>query len=528
MFNNNLINILFPKYIFMKKEEDVNDPKTYKIQRQVQELSATEVIRLSQRLKDENPDIVLLLNALYKNKKESHTIHKASLYRQVFGPGVYNDQKLRKLMFKLGKHIEQFFIQTELQADRHLQQLLLAKALSKRSSYMLFEEAVSKAIHNRQEEGKKGMDYYKAMAELHSLLFFHHGSPQNLPEDVHLKGMVAHLDAYFSLSTLEYGAEIQLRKRIVSEKIEQRYLPAVIEHSAGFPEQEGQLIGFFSRLLSLLAKEKTPATEVNALVEDYLQLAGSMSEDDSGLALKWLLNLVLTHTNNGVKELYIQEFNLYKMGLDNKLLLENGFLTGTRFTNIVVCAVLAGQMDWTQSFIDAYENKVDKVERTYAVLHGKAYWQYFKGLEILRANGPIKIVNTHFEQCRQNLDRLINSRNENYNIRARGLQARLHYEWFKQDGSYWDILIDGLAAFEQFLRRRKDLAQRRIQAYLSFVSLLRKLTMIETDPDDQVERLEQLGQQVVERDPLILRNWLLEKIDAAKEQIKGKDKKARD
>lgn len=488
--------------------------RDYKLSRLVRGLTLKEEKALYRSLinDDKEKQTARLLELCYYHEHYDAGFNKMDAFNKIFAAEKrYDDEKMRKLMLRLSQYIERFLIQKALENDPALQQRLLVQALAERSSYELFSQSVEQAKTAWEEQPGKGVAYYEAMAELNKQLYKHPETHKYKAQLAPFHDMIQHLESFFILTSLEFGAESLLRQRILRETPPaSHFLKTALEIVPEMDATAHPEIHFFCKVIEMYqpgAKEEV----LFELVDEYRAKEQSMAQHERKLALELLIQLVLMHSNKGNKKANTKEFELYRTGLKSQLLLEGGKLPSNRFNNIAMAAISEQEFDWASSFIQQYQSRITPKNEEHNAVHlAKAYLYYYKALSFGKDSQDKRQQN--FDQCEKVLAPLLRGKNLINVLRARGLYLRYWYDrtWSQQ----LDIeeLIDKIKAFETFLHRKKELADTRRKSYLHFSAFLRKLILLRHAPNTQPKDYIEFQAEVEAARNLILGNWLVEKI----------------
>lgn len=490
--------------------------RDYKLSKLVRGLTPKEEKTLYRSLlnDEKEKETAHLLALCYYNERYDAGFDKLTAFGKIFEEEkIYDDEKMRKLMLRLSQYIERFLIQQALEDDPALRQRLLVRALAQRSSYELFSQAVEQAKTGWEEQPGKGVAYYEAMAELNKALYKHPETHKYKAQLAPFHDMIQHLEGYFTLASLEFGAESLLRQRILRESPPaSHFLKTALEIVPKMDAEAHPEIHFFRKVIEMYqpgAKEEV----LFELVDEYKTEEQSMAQYERKLALELLIQLVLMYSNKGNKKASTKEYELYCTGLESQLLLEAGKLTANRFNNIVMAGISEQEFDWVTTFIQQYQTRIiPKNEEHNAVHLAKAYLYYFKALSYGNDSKNQDKKQQNFDQCEKVLVPLTRGKNLFNVLRARGLYLRYWYDRAWSQHHDVEELIDKVKAFETFLHRKKELADSRRKSYLYFSAFLRKLILLRNDPNTKPNDYLELQREVEESKNLILGNWLLEKI----------------
>lgn len=205
--------------------------------------------------------------------------------------------------------------------------------------------------------------------------------------------------------------------------------------------------------------------------------------------------VLLQAINYGIRRLNTDEpaflrevFDLYQLGLDKAVFLENGVLSRFTYKNIVSAAVKLGEIPWAETFI-----------RGYAVLLPAAHRASYE---------RFCMAKVRYEQGRyaeaQDLLHDLASDDVFLDLDARVLLLKI----YAAQGA-WRLLEAFLRTFERFVSRKKMLAYH-APNYLNIIHFSQKLLpfLSGARPADGKE-MQALREQITRAQPLTEREWLL-------------------
>ncbi|MBK8702853.1 MAG: hypothetical protein IPN33_04060 [Saprospiraceae bacterium] len=192
--------------------------------------------------------------------------------------------------------------------------------------------------------------------------------------------------------------------------------------------------------------------------------------------------------NEGRKE-YARESNeIYKAGLASGAFLVQGQFYRFTFRNIVIIALVVGDFEWAEQFIEDYQAYLSPRYRESTVSTTRALLEYQRqnygrALELLQKSAYSDLV---------------------FNLSAKALLIKIYYE----TGEY-DLLDAHLAAMRTFIRRQKNPSYHVVNFRQLVYFAQRLLELNPFDPGDKASLLEEvaMAKVVAEKD------WLLRMLE---------------
>ena len=196
------------------------------------------------------------------------------------------------------------------------------------------------------------------------------------------------------------------------------------------------------------------------------------------------INFCIKKMNRGEQAYGREVLEIYKIGLQNRLLFENNQLSPYTYKNTMMAALKVGEMAWASQFLDDYKVFLPSNDREMIHKYNKALY-FFRNNDY---NSAMTLLQTaHLRDVLFNLD-------------ARRLLARIYFEL--KENAALDSLIDNSKIY---LHRQKSIGYHR-EMYINFFKILEIL--LKTD----VKKRSLLRGQILDTQYLAEREWLLEKL----------------
>ncbi|WP_282775992.1 hypothetical protein [Phaeodactylibacter xiamenensis] len=447
-----------------------------------------------------NPLIVSLFDYLrkYAPAFDSPKLSKEVVSEHLFPGKPYDNQRLQLVMHRLSNLVEEFLVGQRLKRDRLLYQQLLQEELGERGPYDLFVKQNEKLGRQLEQRPYHDEHYYLAKWRQQHDHFFHPRSARYRFTSDQLEAMMQNLDAFYVLSKMRYSTELRNRQNILPEAYEIALLEESIELAEQHPVfKTDRVFQTYRNILALMAQPEDESTyqQLENIAHHHLHI---LHPNDQSALLRYLINTSIQLYNKGKQEHLRRQFQLYQVGLDQALFLDEGCISATTFLNIIVTASVLKELDWIENFIAKYASKLPANQQVDAVSLGTAYW-YFAGGEYTAAN---------------DLLRQVESSDLQYQLRVRSLSLRSFFELFLQDETYYELLTHEASAFRKFLRRNPKITEQRAAGYLYLAAFLRKLSRLSINRQLTPGKLSELQKALAEEDAVVARQWLREKLSS--------------
>lgn len=198
------------------------------------------------------------------------------------------------------------------------------------------------------------------------------------------------------------------------------------------------------------------------------------------------INYCIRRMNSGQKEFIREAFELYRSGLAQNLLTENGWISGFTYKNVIRIGTALGEHDWVSLFFEQYKNSLHPRERESLYRYNLAFL-HFRKQDFAQAMPLLQQLEL---EDRLNL------------LDARRMLLRSYYELGE-----FKALDSLLTSFAAYLRRQKDLGYHR-DLNLNLVRFTRRL--LETRRSDR-QAMKKLAEEVEGTEQIAEKAWLLEK-----------------
>ncbi len=482
----------------------------YKLFRLMGTLDKKEMNRAEQRIASKNPGQVSHSLKLFRDIKKGtpHTKEgvekKQYLFSEVFPDQPYDDNKMRKLMTGLTRELEDFLIQKELEND-FTKKGLLVKALSHRSDYKLFMEAVENRLKALDKQEKRGLAYFREKYQLLQSIYYHPETAKFTTKNDYFQEAAFYQECYFVLGSLMTGAEGLSRVRAIKSTDKFHLLEVAIKIANNMADKCPAVILLFKNLVGLL-REKNQKADLKKLKEQLSSAFDRMAAEEQRMALKLLIVFATPHSNKGEKEYTRFIFDIYRMGIDHQLL-KNGDnpIEALLFLNIAITGATVGELDWTNCFIKKYHSELATEDQLHAYNLCMATWHYKRGM-----------IGNKMNDLREAL-RLLNfipTRSEEIlDLRARSLSLRIYFDLFARGEAAYDVVHENARNFERHLANNSTYSTRKINAYLAFIRHCRKLAKLQNGVEKNEKAIKSFLKSLRADKTCVIKQWLLEKAE---------------
>jgi len=420
---------------------------------------------------------------------------KEVLHKKVFPGETFKEKKINDLLSDLSLLIEKYMIVQHTLEDDFLRSRIKAEVFGKRNLHPLFSNEVRKLRKQIEAFPHTDANYFKELLEVNELFYLHPHIPSFVSDLPHPKEIMRQVDHFFLINKLKYSCELLNRQNILNEQHQIQLLEESLELLEYYQSDSMPLIQLYGRLVKLLLRGRDDQ-DFDDLRNFYWAKVNDIPASDGRSILRYLVNYTNQQINAGVEHYKTEQFELYKKGLNQGLLLARQHLSDASFINILVLASGLGHFAWAEEFIENHQDLLHPPTKENAVALGKAYvlFNSQKYKDTLALLQEVSFVT------------------DNYKLGSRSLLLRTAYELSLQDNSYLFFTENVVESFLRFIADNKQFSIEKSEAYLNYGRLLINLVRYQLkkrkDPKLKTKLLSTLS---LDR-PIIAKKWLKEKV----------------
>ncbi len=440
-------------------------------------------------------ELVIIYMEILKLLEKDKAVGKLHIWKKIEKEAPFNDLRFRKYCSDLSKLMEQFLAQLAYDEDTLQQKIFLLRGLNKRAQKAdKLVKGIERVIKETAEAYPyRGSDFflfqYLSQKEVYEIKDY--GIQRSIEDNV--EAMSTYLDLFYFGDKLRLILAAESRKKV---------------------KVHDSQIALLDDIIALVDKNKA-TLELSPQVKIYTQIykmATSEQGDDYFYELKRLIaenalffprevavgefynaaqNYCIKKMNAG-QSAFVQElFDIFKMLIDQDLLISNDMITPWYFRNIVVVALRLGQYQWTEAFIENHQDYLPSDLRDNAVSFNLAQLYFYQ-----------KKYSAVIEQLQH-----VEYDDLSYNLNGKIMLLLTYYETDEIDALY--SFTDAFRTYLTRQRKAKKLPKSKADDYLHLIRFVRALVKI--FPGDKAA-LAKLKAEVQATKGVVNANWLLEKI----------------
>lgn len=465
----------------MKKSQLINILKTF---------SAKEIREMRKWLRspahNQRQDVVLLFDFFFEDNHlfKDDCLEKSFVSSWIYPKETYDDAKMRQVMFFLLKAIESFLIFQELNQDDVKTKNILSKVYRKRKLDKLFIKNTKQTEQTLKKLVVQNESYYRNEYQLQLEKYNYQSRVNRLSQN--LQEVSDTLDIAF-----------------LAGKLRQYCL--MLSHQSVY--QKEYTIGLLKNLLPLIKQDeyiKIPAIATYYFIyktltekeneDHYFQLKEQIKENGHFFPLAEIRDIYLMTINycigrmNAGSEGFIREaFEVYQLGFEKKILIENNSITRVTFHNVISIGLKLKEFETVEKFIEDNQQYLSEKHRegflnySLARLHYEKR-DYKKAMQLL-------VQEVHYD------DILI------------GLTAKKMLSWMYYEEGEFDALDSLIESMRTYIQRKEIMGYHKAN-FKNYIRFVKKLLRIK--PSDKNAK-DKLLQDIQSANPLTTeeRNWLL-------------------
>lgn len=422
-------------------------------------------------------DLVQLYDYLLKEPAPS----REGAWERLFPGEPFDDQQLRLRMSYLHKLLEKYVSISEWESDGQGVQAQLAAGYRRRGLLTPFERARRKLAQDMERQQLRDAHYHQLQYRLR-WEEAQAATAENPTEPIPVQDLAQSLDAWYLSSRLRLICLSAAQQGVYASGARQGIDAEILALAERGPWRELPAIAIYLHAFRMLGQpeEEGHFQPFKALL---LESAGRFSgEEMRGLYLM-AINYCIRRINGGEKGYFREALDLYKPGLENGFLLENGVLSRFTYHNIAAAGLQSGELDWVNRFIHDYRNALERRYRESSFSFNLARLEYARG----RYGAVLELL----QQA--------NYRDPLLNLAAKTLLLKTFYELGEED-----LLQSHLDAMRNYIRRKRVIGYHRAN-YLNIVRYAEKLLNLNWGNKKAVAALKK---EIEEEEILTEREWL--------------------
>lgn len=438
---------------------------------------------------NQREDVQLLFEYLVENDdpKQENALPKEEVYQKIYPGTAYDDAQMRQVMHFLLKSVEEFLVYQEWIEDPVKARIILAKVYRRRQLGRLFQRTLESARELQEKQPLRGLNYLEngyllEQEEYNYLSGLRRTVPLNLQE------VSNSLDIHFISTKLRQACLMLAHQTVFKVEYDLGLLDGVLQFVEERTFLDNPAISIYYHSYKAL-KGKDSEAHFQQLKQALLQHEGLFADSDIRDFYLLAINYYIGRMNAGEQQYARPAFDLYKRGLEKKILLQDGYLSRVTFRNVVTNGTLLEEFEWTEHFIDEFQQYLEEQYRESIVHYSKARL-HFEKKDYDKAMPLLHQV--EYDDTLMTLN-------------ARTMLMKMYYEL-----NEFNALDSLLESMRMYMRRKKFIGYHKLN-FKNIIRLTKKLANV--NPYDP-KQTKQLQADIENANPLTEKRWLLAQVES--------------
>ena len=438
--------------------------------------------------------------AMYNYLKKWHPdfppnkIEKTTVHNVIFKNSSTFNRRFSDLMTNLSKALEDFLIKKRLEKNDNEREILLLEVLKERKLDRFFFQRVNTIEKNWDTTNIAGIDQLHYDYKLMQMLFLHPSYSVLNETPIGPQHLIEKIDKYYIAVKLYWILCYYNNKNNVITKEDDSNIEAefqiqnLLKLSDSPKFKDTPQIKLLKQLLSDFMFENF--INYNQVKDNFINNLSLYNEYEKHDLINLLISYCNERQKKGDKEAIKALFDLLKFVVEQRMVLEEGYIAAEQFRTIVTIGCKVKEIDWIEQFIDEIGEYLQEAEKNDTILLCKAQVLIHKKQfgEAIKLLAQIKLQNIL------------------YSVQTRSMQLICYYEL---DG-YEDLFFNTGKSSTDYLKRNSQISDVTYKSFSNFISLARKLYICKTKENNCNKQL--LEKEINETNNVYHKQWLLEKV----------------
>ncbi len=437
-------------------------------------------------------DLARLIEHLAERIDRPELLEKRAVFAAVQPDKIFDDLHWRHLLSMAFQLVKKFLAVQNWLADPQNLQLELCEVLQKRELNPLLEREIARSRLDLEAAPHRDAAHFFKKYRLEQVDWNLSHRQQRFGRG-NLQEMGAAFSAFVAVNSLRHRSAILTQNVVAGADRRDAAPPPELPFAVAakmaveqgeFAETPAAQLYFHScRMLENMDSD-ADFRAMTRLLETHWQV---LQQPEAKDLYTVAINFCIRKINAGQREFVREVFDLYRSGLERRVLLENNFLSKYTYNNILLTALALGEWSWSLDFLENWKTLLPPRDRENSHRYNLAiYW--FRRPDFDRVM-----------QILQNVE----FRDPLYNLDARRMLLRI---FFEKDA--WQAAEPALESFKMYLRRHRSIGYHR-DLNLNFLKFLQQILRLRRDGFGSAARIRSAVETV---EMVAERGWLLTQI----------------
>jgi len=306
-----------------------------------------------------------------------------------------------------------------------------------------------------------------------------------------LQALHDNLDAFFLCTKLKYYCKVLNYQIFRSHTYNISLVDVVLEEAKKDKYNAYTTIQiYYNCVLTLLNNENEAS--FYALKNMLIKHTQTFSVDELRDIFVLARNFCLKNFNRGKRKFIKDALDLYKIEIEEQIILEENKIPNSSCRNIVKLALIQGEIDWVVKFLNQYKENISS--EIYSLGMANVHFEQDQYKEVLELLLPINFKEVLLE------------------LAARGLILKTYFQLSRTNNEFHfeDKLEAYIESFKAFLNRKKEVLTRGYLLYLNLVDFVNKLNKLYWKPKLDTSKYELIRQEILDNPQTAEWDWLKE------------------
>jgi len=447
--------------------------------------------------------LVALLGKLHPFKSPSK-LERQKLWKHLFANTAFDYDKLRILFSQTLKLFETFITVESICKDEYAFSVKQLSVIADKNFGTRFNKKSAQLEQCLENEKKRDSNYFQHKTEFLNIADRFYTSKNDYSNRSLLNKRAKQLDIYYYIEKFSICCELLNRSKFFKDEYHYPEMELLEQHLESEPlllQSSAVLKIYYWVYLTL----KSPENEniYFLLKEELKKSAYLFSKDEFRDIHIYVLNYITRRINSGKREFLKESFELLKLTMEEKILVENEILEEAHYKNFITTGIRNNEFDYLEYFIENYTMYLRDEVKENAYSYNMANLFYAKG-EYSKA---------------QSLLLQVEYSDINYNLDSKSLLLRIYFDADENQALYAHI-----NTVKIYLMRNKLINNNKYRRYhqlFRFTNALYKIKEnIGYDSRKKTdEKLKKLEKQIKKVEAIANRQWLSKKLNELKLNI---------
>jgi len=438
---------------------------------------------------NENKQLVQLAKYINKHIRKTQKQHlsKVQVFKHLYKKEAYNDLRIRQLMYKLFRLIEQFLRCEHYKVNKIEQALHTSEIYLKRQLPKHFTSSLNntKQLLTQTPHANNNHLYYNYYAE--QLQSNYLQWQQDRKQEPNLQAVSDSLDTFYLFTKFKHSCAMMSYQNMakVAYNLDTLYELLTLKSTNSYQKSNPAVSVYYHALLALHHNDNELHFShfKQLLLLPTPILPHSEMRDLHALARNYCIKKI----NEGHQQYIDSLFDLYQIALQCQFLMTDQVLSPWTYINISALGLRLNKFTWTKQFIIDYQERLVITYQQDAYNFALAQWhfarqQYHAVISLLAQTEITDVL---------------------LNLTSKTLLLKTYYEL--NEYAPLESLLD---SFRIFVLRKKGLGYHK-QNYLNMIRFTKHLVFIN---NYDTSKLEKLKLKIIDTKVVAEKKWLLQKV----------------